>query len=360
MVIMQRTVCFDDVLLVPQYSEIESRSSVDLSVPGFDTAFAKLVDTHPFLRCPIVGSPMDTVVNSESAKILDEFGGFGVLHRYCSIDEALQEYYKVVSSKHDANVMVAIGATGDYLERATELYKAGCRSFCIDVAHGHHVLVKVALKSLRDHFSDEIHLMAGNVATLEAFNDLSDWGANSIRVGIGGGSMCSTRVRTGNGVPTLQSVLDCAKSDRDVFVVADGGIRNSGDAVKALAAGADMVMLGSVLAGHEESPGDLVDVHGNEITHQTHISNYRKKFRGMASKEAQLEWRGRVSVVEGVSTLVPYKGKLADTILDFLDGIRSGLSYTGARTIRELRSKHKFVSVTSQGVRENLPHGTYK
>lgn len=171
-------------------------------------------------------------------------------------------------------------------------------------------------------------------------------------------SMCSTRIRTGHGIPTLQSVMDCAKSDRDVFLIADGGIRNSGDIVKALAAGADMVMLGSILAGHDESPGDLVDDKGlvYKTTQPIGIPLF-KKFRGMASREAQIQWRGRVSVVEGESTMVPYKGSMRNTLADLLEGVRSGLSYSGARKIRELRSRARFVTVTPQGVVENRPHG---
>lgn len=356
---MQRTLCFDDVLLTPQYSEIESRSLVDLSVPGFDDEFARLLPHLQPLRCPVIGSPMDTVVGPKVASILDEFGGFGVLHRYCTIQESVKMFLEVVgkSTGHLPNVMVAVGATGDYLERAQALYDAGCRAFCVDVAHGHHSSVKSALKEMRTKFGDDIHIMSGNVATLAAFNDLADWGSNSVRVGIGGGSMCTTRIRTGHGIPTLQSVLDCAKSDRDVYLVADGGIRNSGDIVKSLAAGADMVMLGSVLAGHEESPGDLIDAKGLVHTSAPIGVPMFKKFRGMASKEAQLAWRGRVSVVEGEATVIPYKGSLRTTLVDILDGVRSGLSYSGARKIRELRHKAHFVTVTSNGVLENRPHG---
>lgn len=348
---MQRVVCFDDVLLVPQYSEVESRSIIDLSVPGFDSPFASLLATQPHLTCPAVGSPMDTVMGPGSAAILADVGGFGVLHRYCAIEESLQMYRETVSKAKTKslanNVMVAIGATGDYLERAHALYSEGCRAFCVDVAHGHHANVKTALSVLRKNFGDSVHIMTGNVATLEAFNALADWGSNSIRVGVGGGSMCTTRLRTGHGIPTLQSVMDCARSDRDVYIVADGGIRNSGDAVKALAAGADMVMLGSVLAGHDESPGVLI----------TKDHHQYKKFRGMASREAQLEWRGKVSVAEGESTLVPYRGSLRDTLTDFLEGVRSGLSYSGAQNIRDLRGKAKFVHVTPNSIRENGPHG---
>lgn len=358
---MQRSLCFDDVLLIPQFSDVLSRSKIDLSVSGFDHPVARLTDNHPFLSCPIVGSPMDTVMGPLSAALLAKVGGFGVLHRYCSIDESTKMYAETVSTLSTEgfpNVMVAVGATGDYLERATALFEAGCRALCIDVAHGHHVHVKVALESLRKKFGSDVHIMTGNVATLEAFNDLADWGSDSIRVGVGGGSMCTTRIRTGHGIPTLQSVLDCAKSDRDVFIIADGGLRNSGDVVKALAAGADMVMLGSILAGHDESPGDIVDKRGvfHNPAWKDNIPLF-KKFRGMASREAQVEWRGSASVVEGESTLTPYKGSMLNTVNDLLEGVRSGLSYSGAKNIRELRAKAKFTTVTNNGVRENGPHG---
>jgi len=359
---MQRTLCFDDVLLVPQYSDIESRSLVDLSVPGFDEEVAKLTKSLPALTCPIVGSPMDTVIGPAAAAVLDDVGGFAVLHRYCTVADSVKMYLSVVEKrrqqgKEKVNVMVAVGATGDYLERSSVLYEAGCRAFCIDVAHGHHASVKAAITEMRLKFGDDIHIMTGNVATLEAFNDLADWGSNSIRVGVGGGSMCSTRIRTGHGIPTLQSVMDCARSDRDVYLIADGGIRNSGDVVKALAAGADMVMLGSILAGHEESPGDLVDSKGMVYTSAPPGVPLFKRFRGMASREAQMQWRGRVSVVEGEATMVPYKGSIRNTLTDLLEGVRSGLSYSGARKIRELRSRARFVTVTSNGVIENRPHG---
>lgn len=363
---MQKTLCFDDVLLVPQYSEIESRKIVDLTVCGFDNSPLRLTQDALPLSCPIVGSPMDTVMSSDSAASLHRSGGFGVLHRYCSVPDAVKIFLEAVSKissagSHSPNVMVAVGATGDYLERAHALHEAGCRAFCIDVAHGHHASMKEALRQMRLKFGDTVHIMTGNVATLQAFNDLADWGSDSIRVGVGGGSMCSTRIRTGHGIPTFQSVLDCGRTDRKALLVADGGIRNSGDVVKALAAGADLVMLGSILAGHDECPGSIIDDKGLSYTPgkvPPGIATF-KKFRGMASKEAQLSWRGKVSVVEGESSIVAYKGPMASTISDLLEGVRSGLSYSGARTIRELQSKAQFVSVTSQGVRENVPHGKW-
>ena len=346
---MRKTLCFDDVLLAPQYSDIESRTEVNLSVPGLlDHLNPIEASNKRQLTCPIVGSPMDTVMGPESAQALSSLGAFGILHRYCSIEDARKSYREtVLAGGSETNVMVAIGSTGDYLERAWELFTSGCRAFCVDVAHGHHVSVKRAIESLRSKFGNNIHIMSGNVATLEAFNDLSDWGCDSIRVGVGGGSMCTTRIQTGHGIPTFQSILECASTDRPARIVADGGIRNSGDAVKALAAGADYVMLGSVLAGHKETPGEIFNNPEGSF----------KVFRGMASKEAQIEWRGKVGGEEGVSTFIPYKGSLRDTMENFLAGMRSGLSYSGARNIPELQRKAVFVEVSSNAVKENHPHG---
>ena len=249
---------------------------------------------------------------------------------------------KYFSSKGIKTNVTLVFSVGQALLAA----KAGAKVICVDIAHGHHALMRHALKTLRNTLGNCVHIMAGNVATLEAFNDLSDWGADSIRVGIGGGSICSTRIQTGHGMPTLQSVIDCARSDRDVALIADGGIRTSGDIVKALAAGADFVMLGSLLAGTEESPADTVFAKGGQ----------RKVYRGMASKDAQLEWRGHAASEEGVSSTVPYKGDLKDVLDSLEKGIRSGLSYTGAHNLVELRAKAKFIKQSSAGQKESFTH----
>jgi IMP dehydrogenase len=218
------------------------------------------------------------------------------------------------------------------MERAQELVKSGISILCLDVAHGHHSHVKLALSNLKQKFNS-VHLMAGNVATLTAFKDLENWGADSVRVGVGGGSICSTRIRTAHGVPTLQSIFDCASVARSTKVIADGGIKTSGDIVKALAAGADFVMLGSMLAGTEEAPGEIIKNNGKLF----------KKYRGMASEEAQIDWRGYSSVREGVSAIVPYKGSIAEVLKDIEGGIRSGFSYSGARDLKELRATARFI-----------------
>ena len=181
--------------------------------------------------------------------------------------------------------------------------------------------MKKALITLREKLGDGPHLMAGNVATLDGFNNLACWGANSIRVGIGGGSICSTRIQTGHGVPSLDSVIDCVRTDKNVAVIADGGIKNSGDIVKALGVGGDFAMLGSILAGTSKSPGEVfISARSGEAT---------KVYRGMASKDAQMDWRGKVSSLEGISTTIPYKGETSDIISQLENGIRSGFSYSG-------------------------------
>jgi IMP dehydrogenase len=284
---------------------------------------------------------MDTVTEDAMCHAMNEAGGLGILHRYCSIEDQFELAYGK-SYVHAA----AIGVTGDYLERAQALFDAGVRTFCLDVAHGDHVYMKQAIEKIKENHGEYCNIMAGNVATLEAFNRLADWGADSIRVGIGGGSICSTRIQTGHGIPTFQSILDCAQSDRDAKIIADGGIRSSGDIVKCLAAGADFVMLGSILAGTDESPGEIFEGQRGKY----------KIYRGMASKEAQQDWRGRHSSNEGVSTTVPCKGSVVPILKDLDNGIRSGLSYSGAQTLPLLRSKARFIYQTSAGQVESSTH----
>jgi len=323
---------FEDVLLQPQYSDIKSRKEISIG--------------NGLSPTPIISSPMDTVTEYKMAAMLGRIGGIGIVHRYNSIEDQASIIGRLEGDPEVWVPAAAVGITGDYLERAQELVKCGADLLCIDVAHGHHVLVKDAIENIRKTIGHKIHIMAGNVATFEAFNDLADWGADSIRVGIGGGSICSTRIQTGHGMPTLQSVIDCAKSNRDAILIADGGIKNSGDMVKALAAGADAVMVGSLLAGTDEAPGEVVET----------STGKHKAYRGMASKDAQIDWRGKVSSSEGISTMIPYKGSVENIIEDLVKGIRSGFSYTGARNLMEFQAMAKFVKQTSAGQIESSTH----
>lgn len=330
---------YDDVLLKPQYSDINSRAEIDLTT----NLGAGLI-----LSCPILSSPMDTVTEAAMAIALGTHGGAGIVHRYMTIEQQHNLVRRAADTAPPAApIGGAIGVTGDYMERALALLKGGATFLCVDVAHGHHLLVKRALRQLRDRLGDNIHLMAGNVATLEGINDLSDWGANSVRCNIGGGSICSTRIQTGHGLPGLQTILDCAQTDRDVAIIADGGIKNSGDMVKALAAGADAVMCGSLLAGTTEAPGEI---------YRDSDGGAWKAYRGMASKEAQTEWRGSYASLEGVAARVPYQGKVAPILADLERGIRSGFSYSGARSLDELHVKAQFINQSAAGLYESGTH----
>ena len=335
----QESLTYDDVLLVPQYSDIESRSEVDISSP---------LSERTILTVPIISSPMDTVTESAMAVTVSENGGLGIIHRYNSVEEQSALISRALQDPGCRIVGAAVGATGNFEERAHAAVDTGAEIICIDIAHGHHVLMKRALQRLKQNFKSNIHIMAGNVATAMGYRALVEWGADSVRCNIGGGSICSTRIQTGHGVPGLHTIFECAAEDLGVPIIADGGIKTSGDIVKALGAGADFVMLGSLLAGTDEAPGVLFeDLDGKEY----------KVYRGMASRDAQTDWRGRLtSAPEGVSTTIPYKGSATAVLADLTMGIRSGFSYTGARTMSEFQARSKFIKQTAASQLESSAH----
>ncbi len=337
---MRSSVSFEDVLLSPRYSDIESRSEIDI---GSD------LSDNLRLSVPVIASPMDTITSSILTAEMSRLGAMAIMHRYNTPADQINSILKAQEccKKDELLSGIAVGVSGDYMMRVKLAVQMGVQAICVDVAHGHHVLVERALKNIRDKYGNSIYVIAGNVATLEGFNDLADWGADAVRVGIGGGSICSTRIQTGHGVPTLQSVLDCSVSDRNAKIIADGGMKTSGDVVKALAAGADFAMVGSLLAGTIETPGDIIYDKGGQSF---------KTYRGMASSEAQIEWRGSTASVEGVSAVVATKGPLRDVIDSIALGIRSGLSYSGARNIAELQSKAEFIEQTYAGAAESSTH----
>ena len=334
----RESITYDDMLIVPRFSDIMSRSEVDISNNMGDHSFS----------LPVIASPMDTVSEGEMAIVMADHGALAILHRYNSIDEQVRMAHEVIGRlPPGGSVGAAIGVTEEFLERADALVTAGVHILCIDVAHGHHVLVKNALTELRKRYGDSIYIIAGNVCTLEGINDVADWGANAVRCNIGGGSICSTRLVTGHGLPGLQTIFDCARTDRDVKIIADGGIKTSGDIVKALAAGADFVMCGSLFAGTDETPGSVVHLPNGEIA---------KQYRGMASRNAQMDWRGKSTSPEGVSSYIPYKGSVDYILEDIIGGIKSGFSYSGARNLAELQHKVEWARQTSAGTRESGTH----
>jgi IMP dehydrogenase len=338
----KQTVSYDDILLSPQYSNIKSRTDIDIG---------SALGGREHFSLPIIASPMDTISGVAMAHAMYDAGGLCVFHRYNTIKKQASQVHEAIRGRGAMTPAAAIGVTGEYLDRATALYGAGARILCVDVAHGHHVLVKNALEELRKVFGNTVHIMAGNVATLEGFVDVATWGADSVRVGVGGGSICSTRIQTGHGIPTLESIIATRVAKhggrlKNVKVIADGGIKSSGDIVKALACGADFVMVGSLLAGSDECPGEIIETRKGKF----------KAYRGMASKDAQLEWRGKTASLEGVSTVVPYRGPAATTLAELARGIRSGLSYSGARSIRDLQEKAQFVIQSPAGQAESSTH----
>lgn len=329
-----QAITFDDVLLIPSYNHHESRRVVQTS--SMDR-LGKLT-----LELPVISSNMDTITEANMANYMVSKGGIGALHRFMSVEENINEFKKC-----QGMVFVSIGCTDAELQRAEALRDAGASYFCVDVAHAHAKYVGKTLKSLRKMLGDRC-IMAGNVATYAGADYLASCGADIIKAGIGGGSVCSTRIKTGFGVPMLTCIQECSRSDRSI--VADGGIRTSGDIVKALAFGADFVMIGGMLAGTAPTPGDVIEKEdGTKI----------KRYRGMASKDAQEAFLGQMhewKTAEGVATDVPFKENTDDIIADIIGGLRSGLTYAGADSISELQRKLNYVLVTQAGRIESLPH----
>jgi IMP dehydrogenase len=325
---------FDDILLVPQHSEIISRKDVSLST---------ILGDGLELDIPIIAAPMDTVCEEGMALAMSRAGGMGIIHRYMPIEDQARR----VKMVRDANAIVggSVGARDSFVKDAEVLANAGATLILIDIANGHSHHAISAVAALKETLGDDVHVMAGNVATWEGFARLADAGADSVRVGIGGGSACTTRVVSGHGVPTLASILDIRSRVRyedGPALIADGGIRNSGDAAKALAAGAHAMMIGRLLAGTTESPGE--------------VENNHKVFRGMASREAQEAGRGVVSGVEGISTRVPFVGSVNNIINDLSAGLRSALSYTGAERLVDFHNDSVYNRVSSNSLNETKPH----
>lgn len=475
---MREALTYSDVLLVPQYSDIESRRNVSTH-----TRLSRRLKLH----VPIVSANMDTVTESAMATRMAELGGIGIIHRFLTLAEQVREVAKVKRShnfvipdpytiRHDLTladvreamyqhsvtsflvvdqnnrlcgivtprdmmfedgedtplsqmmtpferlvykevgayndvdyeqarqllkahkleklplinaerqiiglitakdiqkrlqypqaikdaqgrllVGAAIGVKNDYLERTQELVKAGVDVLVIDIAHGHFKYLLETLSQIKSAFP-QIDVIAGNVASAAGARDLIAAGADAIKVGVGPGSTCSTRIVTGSGVPQLTAVMDCVEAANGIPVIADGGVRYSGDMVKALAAGASSVMLGGLLGGCEESPGLTRIKDGQKV----------KVYRGMASYDAA---RNRQSaekgyevdldsyVPEGIETVMPYKGKVHEVIGQLMGGLRSGMSYLGAHTLPEMVEKAEFVRISPAGWHESTPHAQYK
>ncbi len=339
---------FDDVLLVPQYSEVVP---TEVDTTGFFTKTIKLKE-------PIVSSAMDTVTESKMAIALGQMGALGVIHKNFSVEKQVAE----VSSAKKAGVLVAaaIGATGDFFERAEALVKAGADALVVDTSHGHSKRVLEAVKKIKKNL--KVQVVAGNVATYEGAMALVKAGADAVKVGIGPGSICTTRMVSGCGVPQIYAIQEAVRAckAKKIPVIADGGIKYSGDITKALAAGAACVMVGSLLAGTEEAPGEVFE------DPPTGGGKQYKSYRGMGSlgamNEGSKDRYGQEKVVggklvpEGVEARVPFKGSVVKIIEQLTGGLRSGMGYVGAKNILELQKKAKFVRISPAGLRESHVH----
>ncbi len=320
---------FDDVVLVPQVSDIKSRSEVDIG-----TKVGNLE-----LDTPIFSANMDCITEVSMAAAMDLSGGAGILHRYADTKTVLHWIRKLQSFGMVETVIPSVGIQALDLETAKAYFDAGVQTVCLDIAHAATNRASVMCSELKKIGFKTV--IAGNVATPDGVNVLYQGGADVVKVGVGSGSACSTRVVTGHGVPQVTAIMNCADVARGfgIHIIADGGIRSSGDIVKALAAGAHAVMLGGMLGGTDECP--------------------RSDFRGMASAEAQKEFRGSISngTPEGVTYQPSKKGPVHTVLAELKGGIRSGLSYSGVRTLEELRRNAIFAEVTTNGHLEGTPHG---
>jgi len=338
---------FDDLILVPQYSDIKSRKEINTSVK-LKNSTGDLLE----FQTPIISSPMSTVTEAYMCNAINSCGGLGIIHRYNTIEHQSKLLSYVNSDIYKA---AAIGASGDYKERLDKLVEKGLKIVCIDVAHGDHILVKNAVKHIKKYYP-HLFIIAGNIATADAYQRLSDWGIDAIRTSVGSGSICTTRIQTGHGMPTLNALIDCVKKREELkkmqkhaaYIIADGGIKNTGDIVKCLAVGADLVMLGSMLSGTRETPGKVI------IDKET--GKKVKRYNGMASKSAQKAWKGSYSSIEGVTSYVQYKGTVSKVIAEITSNIRSGMSYSGSRDLEQLRSNAMFIRQTINSHTEGLPH----
>lgn len=357
-------ITFDDVLLIPAESHVLP-NEVDLST--------QLADNLK-LNIPIVSAGMDTVTEGKMAAAMAKMGGLGVIHKNLSIKAQADEVrlakntpvtetdtHAAVGKDGKLLVAAAVGVTSDTFERAEALFEAGADAIVIDTAHGHSAGVLRKIKEIRDHFPKNT-LIAGNVATGEGTRALFEAGVDVVKVGIGPGSICTTRVVAGVGVPQLTAIYDAADVAKEFGkpIIADGGIKYSGDVVKALAAGGNAVMLGSMLSGTEEAPGDVQQGADGRLV---------KSYRGMGSVGAMSQQHGSSDryfqggvneanklVPEGIEAVVSYKGSVNNVVYQILGGLRSGMGYCGAENIQKLIETAQFVRISNAGLRESHPH----
>ena len=359
---------FDDILLVPGYSNF-SRKDINLS-----TKFSKRIK----ISIPLVSAPMDTVTESKLAIELARLGGIGIIHRNLSVENQAIEVKKVKNKK--LFVGAAIGASVGFEARIKALSKVGVDVVVVDSAHGYSKGVIETVRYIKKNYKN-IDIVAGNIATYDGAKTLIAAGADGLRVGMGPGAICTTRIVSGMGVPQITAIIETSRIAKrnKVPIIADGGIKYSGDMVKALAMGASTVMMGGFFAASLESPGKLIALKQNELPSRfqriSHMKTYYqfKEYRGMGSEGAMKKgvkiksedefhgknYKDRILVAEGVEGLVPVKGKVLDLVDQAIGGIKSGMYYVGAKNIAELWAKSQFIQITQASLTESYPHDIF-
>lgn len=348
---------FDDVLLVPQHSSVASRSEVDISVKWGGLHFEH----------PIIPANMKTVTGKEMALEIIKSGGLAILHRFMEPHEQLAIVEDIIDDHGNERLAVSVGVKPNDREMVERFWREGIRIICIDIAHGDSEQCLEMTKWIREHRPDML-VIAGNVATGPAAERLWRAGAHAVKVGVGPGSLCTTRIETGNGVPQLTALMNVAAlkehikfeeirhqnltlsgirdlainpsiphMDSPMYIIADGGVKNAGDVVKALCF-ADMVMVGNVFAGCEETPGKTMII--DKITYKEYVGSSTHK----------------TNHIEGVAALVPAKGSYKSVLAKMLEGLRSGCSYQGAHNLKQLRDNPEFIRITNAGLKESHPH----
>jgi len=364
--IVAQGITFDDVLLVPSYSDFKRQ----------DISIKSRVSKRIELDVPLVSSPMDTVTESELAIALGRAGGIGIIHRNLTVEEQAFEVETVKSA--GLQVGAAIGASPGFEARAEALVEKNVDIIVIDSAHGYTDGIIKAISYLKTEYP-QVDIMAGSVATYEGAKALIDAGADSLRVGMGPGAICTTRIISGMGVPQITAIMETYRAAKEagIPVIGDGGIKYSGDMVKAFAAGASAVMMGSFFASCQEAPGEHVELPTEQvpsrfksILKQNKTTYTFKSYRGMGSigameKGTEIKsedefhgksYKDRVLVAEGVEGLVPVNGPEQSVVDQAVGGIRSGMYYVGAKTIADLQNKAKFIQITQASLTESHPH----
>ena len=343
---IKESLTFDDVLLIPKYSDVlPSETDISLNLSKKIT-----------LKVPFLSSAMDTVTESKMAVAIAQAGGIGVIHRNLNIRKQSQEVMKVKKKK--LIVGAAVGTNNEDVDRARSLIDNGCDLIVIDTAHGHSAKVLKVLSKLKK-INFNVPICVGNIATAEASKKLYNSGADIIKVGIGPGSICTTRMVAGIGVPQISAIMEVkgALKNKKIKIISDGGIKFSGDIAKALAAGADAIMMGSIFAGTDESPGKKFKIKGKLYKQFRGMGSIGAMSSGSANRYFQKNFKDKSKFVpEGVEGRVEYKGNVSKIIYQLQGGLRSSMGYIGAKNLNQIQKKAKFIKITKAGFYESMVH----